>query len=125
MNLLLERKKIKKTFLAKKIKQGESTMHNYLNGTTLPTSDFLEVVVNLTGGNAHWILTGEGEMLIGSEPTTVNIGAMNTGIAGNVGHTYHTVGECEKDVAALRVENGLLKQAVADKEMIISLLQHK
>jgi len=128
INCLLDTQKVKKTVLAKNIKQGESTMHNYLNGTTLPTSDFLEAVVNLTGANGHWILTGKGDMLLSDntlQEPKILFGNVNHGVAGQMTHTYNNIGDCEKDLAVLQAENALLKKSIQDKELIISLLTNK
>ena len=128
----MDKNKIKKSVLAKNIKQGESTMHNYLNGATLPSSDFLEVVVNLTGCNGHWLLTGEGEAFLPSHtvkedthiyissPSNVNKGTL----VGNLTQSM-TTGDCEARLAAALIEVGYLKQQVADKELQVASLQRE
>lgn len=41
-----------------------NTWQNYVTGKSTPNATKLETIVKITGVNGHWLLTGEGAMLV-------------------------------------------------------------
>lgn len=50
--------------LARKSAIPRRSLEYYLSGESFPKADRLEVIVKATGVNGHWLLTGEGPLLL-------------------------------------------------------------
>lgn len=77
------------------------------------------------GMSLNWLFSGIGEMLINTEAPSINIGALNTGIAGTISHTYNNVGDCEKELAVIEERLAAARREIELKDEIISLLKNK
>lgn len=126
---IMELKKASATTISHIIGQSETSVYNYLKGKNEPTiSVFTKIINEYSDINAHWLLTGMGEMLLSDntlQEPKILFGNVNHGVAGQMTHTYNNIGDCEKDLAVLQAENALLKKSIQDKELIISLLTNK
>lgn len=124
---VLDYKKIDRKALAKQIDQSESTMYNYLDGTTSPRADFLQIVIEITGCNGHWLLTGQGDMFFSRENSAnesnpiYNISSKSP----LIGKQIIDINECKDRLASAFLEIGYLKQQVADKDLIIELFKQQ
>lgn len=120
---LFELSKVVPKNLLKEISQSEKTMYNYLSGNTIPSADFLTIVVAYTKCNGHWLLTGVGDIFSKGEDSTTF--PMENG---NVENTNYRaipidIAECNKQLRLLTLEVSYLKQQVKDKDTIIELMK--
>lgn len=63
----MESKGITAYRLAKDVGVSQSSIANYINNTTKPDTTKLDVICKYLGVSKEWLLTGEGEMIIGAE----------------------------------------------------------
>lgn len=105
---------------AKSISQSSQSIYNYIGGKTTPKVDIAEAVLKQYPNlNAHWLLTGEGNMW--KEGTGDHIHQSNVGVRNrnevNKGMNGD-LGSCLEKVK-------LLEKMVKDKEELIELLKKK
>lgn len=121
---LFELSKVVPKNLLKEIPQSEKTMYNYLSGSTIPSADFLSIVVAYTKCNGHWLLTGTGNIFSeGENATSVPTENKNTDNNNNNMAVPMDLIECKKQLRLLTLELSYLKQQVKDKDTIIALLK--
>jgi transcriptional regulator with XRE-family HTH domain len=127
---LMEAKKASATTISHIIGQSETSIYNYLKGKNEPTiSVFTKIVEAYPDINSHWLLTGMGEMLLEEssveEKNKIYIKAHNYNAGNMQGDMNVTPTECKLKLAIAMVEIGYLKEKLADKDTIISLLSNK
>ncbi len=112
------------------------TLHNYLNGESLPTLDKLLSLVNTSGVDLGWLATGVGSMQFGSDitinnptkPCSINVKYL-TMILESVENAEHTLGigmkvekKCDVTSAIYDIVGGSDEQSV-NREKIQRLVQ--
>lgn len=120
-------KKISQTELKTEGIGASQTISNIFNEKQQPSSEFLKRFLVLYNDiNARWLLTGEGDMLIGDGKSQANVANRSTVGSMNIGSS---VSSTTADNNIL-VENSYLKkeiklkdQIIKDKEEQISLLK--
>ena len=127
---IIEQKKLSVSEFSKKTDIHEKSMYNYMTGKTEPAITKIEkIVIAFPDINSHWLLTGMGEMLLEEssveEKNKIYIKAHNYNAGNMQGDMNVTPTECKLKLAVALVEIGYLKEKLADKDTIISLLQNK
>ncbi len=108
----------------------ETTVRNYLDRNSKPSSDILEKISNTFNQvNLTWLITGKGEPLLQSTSTTANTANIknNSGIGINNGSATITLEACQRelenmrrDAASYQREIELLKGQLEAKDHLIA-----
>lgn len=69
--------------LARKAEIPRSTLETYLAGKALPKADRLAAICYSTGVNGHWLITGEGSMLLAGVAQEVGSNAADLRLFGD------------------------------------------
>jgi hypothetical protein len=129
---------------SKLLSVSDGTVRNYVDNKTKPGAEFLALMIQKVSGlQAHWLLTGEGDPIIIDEPGskitqsgdsnqvgTGNIqrvkGNRNNVQTNNGDHATITnnvkLVDCQRDLKAATEKIELLTSQLADKERTIQIL---
>lgn len=115
--------KITQDEMAKRLNTNRAAYGKMENGGGI-SEQYLYPLLSL-GLSLNWLFSGKGDMELQSEQKSVQIGALNTGIAGTISHTYNNVSDCEKELAVMVERVAGLQRELEAKNEIISLLKNK
>ncbi len=97
----------------------ETTVRNYLDRNSKPSSDILEkIAYTFEQVNLTWLVTGRGEPLLTDVPTQTNISGKKSAVNvlgnnhGTATQNNYTVADCEKERDAYKAERDQARQQV-------------
>jgi transcriptional regulator with XRE-family HTH domain len=134
LKILISALNISARAFSQTIEVSESTTRNYLDKGTKPSTDYLErIASHFTNVNLTWLITGNGEPLIGEMPpvtntTTTQIKKVSGGaVHSGTGNQLITLEACQQELeqtkrtaADLKKENEFLRAQLDTKDALIA-----